>query len=61
MPFADEIWFAFLGPDTPALGEIKSEQQLYQNQVAKSLAAFLGVDYKNEKQVGGIVSTAFTK
>jgi hypothetical protein len=29
--------------------------------VAKSLAAFLGVDYKNEKQVGGIVSTAFTK
>jgi membrane-anchored protein YejM (alkaline phosphatase superfamily) len=61
MPFADEIWFAFLGPDTPALGEIKSEQQLFQNQVAKSLAAFLGVDYKNEKQVGGIVSTAFTK
>lgn len=40
MPEADQIWFAFLGPDTPALGEVKAEQQLYQNQVAKPLVLF---------------------
>jgi glutaredoxin-related protein len=58
MPYADEIWFAFLGPDTPATGEMKTEQQLYQNQVAKTVAALLGFSYTNEKAVGSVVITA---
>ncbi len=61
MPFADEIWFAFLGPDTPATGEMKADQQLYQNQVAKTMADFLRLKYTNEKKVGEAVPTAFTK
>jgi hypothetical protein len=61
MANADEIWFAFLGPDTSATGEMKIEQQLYQNQVAKTLTALLGLDYKNDKQVGGVVATALVK
>lgn len=50
---ADQIWLAVIGPDTPAMGEVKVPGQFYQNQVAKTVAAFLNVDYKNEKQVGG--------
>lgn len=55
---ADEIWVAVLGPDTPAIGEV-SECELYTNQVAKTAARFIGIDYANEKPVGEIISSAF--
>jgi hypothetical protein len=49
---ADEIWIAALGPDTKALGEITTEGQLYQNQIAATVAALLGIAYKTEKKAG---------
>ena len=53
---SNAIWMAVLGPDTPALGEVKTEMQLWQNQVAKTGAALLGLDYVNEyEDVGKIV------
>lgn len=58
---ADQIWLAVIGPDTPALGEVRSPAQYYQNQVAKTAAAFLKVDYKNEKKVGEPVSAVMKK
>ena len=61
VPEASQIWFAFLGPDTPALGEVKAEQQLYQNQVAKTLSNYLGLDYVNEQKPGAAISTAINK
>ncbi len=57
---AGEIWMAILGPDTPALGELKKEGQLYQNQVASTLAESLGVKYK-EKKAGRSVAGALRK
>jgi hypothetical protein len=59
IPGADQIWLAILGPDTPALGEQKKAGQLYQNQVAKTAAAFLGIEYTNEKKVGDVIQSAF--
>jgi len=58
MPESDQIWFAFLGPDTKAKGEIKSNEQLYQNQVAKTLAALLGLKYVNEPDPGDVILNA---
>ncbi|MBL0739617.1 alkaline phosphatase family protein [Chryseolinea lacunae] len=55
---ADQIWLAVLGPDTPALGEMKGESQLYQSQVARTLAAFLGLDFKNDNEKGKVISSA---
>lgn len=52
IPDAGQIWIAALGPDIKALGEVMVEQQLYQNQVAKTVATLLGLDYQNEKKVG---------
>lgn len=52
IPESNEIWLAFLGPDTPALGHIKTPGQWYQNQIAQTMAAFLGLDYKNVQEVG---------
>jgi hypothetical protein len=39
------IWMAFLGPDTAAQGERNQTSAVAQNQIAATLAAFLGEDY----------------
>ena len=44
-----QIWIAVLGPDTPALGEMKQEGQVYQNQVAATALAALGIKYDQPK------------
>ena len=61
MPECDQIWIAVLGPDTPAMGEVKTAGQLYQNQIAKTIAAALGINYTNERPVGEVIATAFKK
>ena len=57
---SDQIWIAAMGPDTPALGEVKKDQQLYQNQVAKTCAALLGLDYNNTRTVGKAIKEIIT-
>jgi Type I phosphodiesterase / nucleotide pyrophosphatase len=52
---ADQIWFAVIGPDTPALGEVKEEMQLYQNQMAKTLAGFLGLNFNVNENSGEVM------
>jgi hypothetical protein len=51
------IWFAVVGPDTPAFGEMKMKTKTFQNQVAKTIAAFLGLPYRNVEPVGEVVQT----
>ncbi|MEZ4828629.1 MAG: alkaline phosphatase family protein [Bacteroidia bacterium] len=58
IPDADQIWIGVIGPDSPALGEVKKTGQLYQNQVAKTVATLLGLDYKNEKRTGAVIPAA---
>lgn len=53
IPIADQIWMAVIGPDSKPMGEVKGEYQLYQNQVAKTLARFLGENYETEQQRSG--------
>jgi hypothetical protein len=53
------IWFAVIGPDTPALGELKFKAKYYQKQLAKTIGAFAGLNYVNTKPVGKIVQTMF--
>jgi hypothetical protein len=55
---SDQTWFAVIGPDTPAKGEIQSGQ-FYNNQFAKTLAAFLGFDYQTNEQPGDIIRQVF--
>ena len=53
---SDQIWIAAIGPDTPATGELKGESQHYQNQIAKTLAALLGLNFTGEK-TGDVITT----
>lgn len=55
MPNADQIWIAAIGPDTPALGEVKTAGQLHQNQLAKTIASILGFDYQNNPAPGAAI------
>jgi len=48
-PNSDEIWIAAIGPDTPSLGEVKQEGQLYAMQIARTLVELLGFTYPIEK------------
>jgi hypothetical protein len=56
-PGSGQIWFAVIGPDTPPFGEMKFKAKYYQKQVAKTIAAFLGLQYDQRKPVGEIVQT----
>ncbi len=40
-----DAWLAIIGPDTKQLGEIQMPQQLYQKQIASTIAAFLGYNF----------------
>lgn len=55
---SNETWIAVLGPDTPSLGEIESGSY-YLNQIAATSAAFMGLNYQNERRVGGIIEKVF--
>jgi hypothetical protein len=43
---ADEIWFAIVAPGIPVKGEVKTSLQLYQQQLAQTMANLLGKQFK---------------
>jgi hypothetical protein len=53
IPDSKYIWMAFLGPDTRALGERSEIAPVTQNQIAATLAALLGEDYRSETPRAG--------
>ena len=59
-PGSDQIWFAVIGPDIKPIGEMKNNQ-VYQNQYAKTMAALLGIDFKSEHKIGESISTVLQK
>lgn len=55
---ADQIWLAVMGPNTPPMGEMKTNQQLYQKQVAQTAAKLMGYTFKAAHPVADEVKTA---
>ena len=43
---SDNIWIAVIGPDTPPLGERSHTAEVHQAQIAATVAAFLGKDFR---------------
>jgi hypothetical protein len=53
---AEAIWMAVLGPDTPPAGDV-TKTPFTQAQVATTLAALLGEDWRSVKPgIAGVVS-----
>lgn len=57
VPHANETYLMALGPDTPALGEVKSSGQVYQDQFAQTIANLLGFHFTANHPVGEPVKT----
>ncbi|MBC6994344.1 alkaline phosphatase family protein [Neolewinella lacunae] len=55
IPGADQIWLAIIGPDTPAKGMIENGPQLYQRQVAATVASLLGYNFQEANEDAGAV------
>jgi hypothetical protein len=43
---AENIWVAVIGPDTPPLGEMANVPRVTQSEIAATIAALLGQDYR---------------
>ncbi len=56
---AGGIWIAAIGPDTKFLGEVSNHPQLYQRQVATTIAAVLGFNFKPAHPVQEPINTIF--
>jgi len=59
-----DIWIGVIGPDTPALGEMKNTADIKQSQIAATLVKFLGLKYKSADKsftVGKPIETMFRK
>ncbi len=48
---ANEIWFALMGPGIHPKGEVKKQEQLYQQQFAQTMANWLGLKFTCEHPV----------
>jgi hypothetical protein len=43
---SENVWVAVMGPDTPALGERRQTAEIHQAQIAATIAALLGKDFR---------------
>lgn len=50
---ADEVWLALLSPDVTLRGEWTPPAPLFQNQIAATIAALLGLDYREQNPDAG--------
>jgi hypothetical protein len=45
---SENVWIAVIGPDTPALGERTKVAPVTQAQIAATVAALIGKDYRKD-------------
>jgi hypothetical protein len=53
---SSQAWLAVIGPGIEALGEVKEDQQLYQKQLAQTIAALVGEKFVSDQPVASSVS-----
>ncbi|HVM87668.1 MAG TPA: hypothetical protein VMT76_05735 [Puia sp.] len=49
---SSQTWLALLGAGVEPLGEMKNEQQIYQKQIAATIASLLNIEFKTEHKIG---------
>jgi phosphopentomutase/2,3-bisphosphoglycerate-independent phosphoglycerate mutase family metalloenzyme len=47
-----QTWMAMIGPGIEPIGEMKTAQQVYQKQIASTIATLLGQDFKSPHRIG---------
>jgi hypothetical protein len=49
IPEAGQVWLMAIGPDTPALGEMKIPGQWHSSMIARTIFSLLGLEYPDSK------------
>lgn len=52
VPDCNQIWMAYMGPNLKNLGEVNTDIQVYQNQIAATIAKILGENFKPKAETG---------
>ena len=55
-----ETWFAVMGPGISAQGEIKNDEQIFQKQIASTIATLLGEQFETNKNKSEPISISRT-
>jgi hypothetical protein len=55
IPGAEQTWFGIIGPGIKPKGEMKADVQLYQQQLAQTVVSLLGLKFKAEHPVSGMI------
>jgi bisphosphoglycerate-independent phosphoglycerate mutase (AlkP superfamily) len=58
---AHQLWLAVIGPDTNPVGEVKTGGQLYQKQIAATIAKLLGFNFITNHPVGYPIESIYKK
>jgi len=58
---ASQIWFAVMGPEIAAKGEMKNSMQLYQDQFAQTFAQLMGYTYKEKHPISPAIKSVSGK
>lgn len=53
---SSQTWLAVIGPGIEPLGEMKEDQQLYQEQLAQTIAGLLGEHFETKKRVASAIA-----
>jgi hypothetical protein len=52
---SSQTWIAIMGPHISPLGEIKDDQQIYQEQLAQTMAALLGEEFVSNQPIAAAI------
>jgi hypothetical protein len=53
---SSQTWLALLGPNIAPLGEMKNEEQIYQKQIAQTVANLVGENFQSNKLVANAIA-----
>jgi hypothetical protein len=53
---SSQTWLVLMGPNIAPLGEMKNEQQIYQKQIAQTIAGLVGEDFHSNKSVAPAIA-----
>ncbi|HEV8284049.1 MAG TPA: alkaline phosphatase family protein [Chitinophagaceae bacterium] len=53
---SSQTWLALIGPNITPLGEIKNEEQIYQKQIAQTIAHLVGENFQSGKSIAPAIA-----
>ncbi len=53
---SSQTWLALVGPNIKPLGEMKNDEQIYQKQIAQTIANMVGENFQPDKNVASAIA-----